>query len=459
MNNKAMIRYVIIGNGAAGATAAEEIRARDPKGNILIVSGEPYLTYSRPGLAYFIMGEVSDKQVIARTPEWFAEKRITLIFGKAMSLDTATRYVHLDDGRAVHYDRLLIATGARAVPPPYPGASLDGVVYLDTLDGAKELLRQANGAKRAVVIGGGITALEMAEGLAHQGVETHYFVRKNALWSVVFNEVESKILEERITARGVIIHYNTEVAEILDDGRGQVGGVRLTDGDIFKCDLLGVAIGVKPSLDIVRGTPIKVDRGILVNDHLETNVPGIYAAGDCAQVWDRWTQKHMLDVLWPTAVAGGRIAGANMAGAKQAYVKGAPFNACLLFGLHITAIGQLGGGRDDAAEPEVVQHISRGFSEVWATRPAPPHAASAWSQDGPNTVRLILSRDTLVGALIVGQQTLADPIRDLIERQMDISPLRSYLRSGGPVMTQMLERFWAKSKSPIETGPLSLAKA
>ncbi|MEK7277826.1 MAG: FAD-dependent oxidoreductase, partial [Chloroflexota bacterium] len=263
--------------------------------------------------------------------------------------------------------------------------------------------------------------------------------------------------EERIIAHGVKIHYNTEAAEILGDAQGRVTGVRLTDGETFACDLLGAGIGVKPQWALVQDTPIKMDRGILVNEYLETNVPDIYAAGDCAQAWDRWTQKHMLDSLWPTAVAAGRIAGANMAGAKQAYVKGMPFNACLLFGLHITAIGQLGGAGDEAAEPEVVQHISRGFSEVWTTRPAP--YASAWSQDGPNTVRLTLSGDFLVGALIVGQQTLADPIRDLIERQIDIRPLRSYLRTGGPVMTQMIEQFWEKSKSPLKTGPLALPKA
>ncbi len=434
-----MTRYVIIGNGAAGVTAAEEIRTRDPRGHIVIVGAEPYPMYSRPGLAYVVTDAVSDKQVIARKPEWYTQQRITLIFGKAASLDTATRYIHLEDGRAVHYDRLLIATGARAVPPPYAGADLDGVVYLDTLDGAKQLPQKAKAAKRAVVIGGGITALEMAEGLAHHGVETHYFVRKSVLWSTVFNETESKLLEQRIVGLGVIIHYNTEIGEVLDGGKGRVCGVRLNSGSDFPCNLVGAAIGVKPQLEFVRGSQIKTDRGILVDEYLETSAPDIYAAGDCAQVWDRWTQKHMLDVLWPTAIAAGRIAGANMAGAKHPYVKGVPFNACLLFGLHVTAIGQIGGGRD-GEEGEVVQHIDRGSSEVWATRPH--NYASAWSQDGVNTVRLVLGDDRLVGALVVGKQSLADPLRDLIERQVDIRPLRPYLHTGGPAMAQMVEQFW-----------------
>lgn len=442
------MNYVILGNGAAGATAAEEIRKRDAQGHIVVVGAEPYPMYSRPGLAYLIIDQVSDKQVIARKPEWYEQNRITLIFGRAVRLDSTAHTVALDDGRTLTYDRLLIATGARSIPLPNPGATLDGVVYLDTLDGTKELMRKAKSAKRAVVIGGGITAMELAEGLAHQRVETHYLVRKDMLWSAVFNETESKLLEKRILGHHVIIHYNTEISEIMDDGAGRVSGVRLTNGDMLKCEIVGAAIGVKPQLDIAQGTPIKMDRAIPVNEYLETNVRDVYAAGDCAQVWDRWTKEHMLDVLWPTAIAGGRIAGANMTGAREEYTKGIPFNACLLFGLHITAIGQLGGGRE-GENVEVVQHLDRGSSEVWMTHPAP--YLSAWAQDGENALRLVLSDDTLVGALIVGEQTLADPLRYLIENQIDVRTLRPYLRSGGVVLKQRLQQFW-QSLRVTETG-------
>lgn len=432
------IPYLIIGNGAAGVTAAEEIRKRDPRGGITILSAEPYPMYSRPGLAYVIINEVSTQQVVARRPEWYDQQRFQLVVGTAARLDTAARQVVLTDGTPLAYEKLLIATGARAVPPPYPGAQLDGVVYLDTLAGTEDLLKRVKTARRAVVIGGGITALELTEGLAHQHVETHYFVRKNALWSTVFNEVESKLLEERMTRHHVHIHYNTEVTEIFGDAQGRVRAVRLTNGEEFACDLLGAAIGVVPQLEWVKDAGLKMERGLLVNEYLETSTPNVYAAGDVAQIYDRWTQKHLLDVLWPSAIAAGRAAGANMTGARQAYLKGTPFNACLLFGLHITAIGQLGTTR--GSDIEEVQHLSRGSSEVWA---APPrHYVGAWSQDGPNTVRLAVSGNKLVGALVVGKQTLADPLRDLIEKQVDITPLQPYLQAGGPAMATMLEQFW-----------------
>jgi NAD(P)H-nitrite reductase large subunit len=445
-----MTRYLILGNGAAGATAAEEIRRRDPRGEITIVNAEKQTMYSRPGLAYVIINEIPAQQVIARPPEWYSERHIRIVHGAAAKVDPAARRVQLAGGPALPFDRLLIATGARAAPLPYPGAALDGVVYLDTLDGTKELLKKAKRARRAVVIGGGITALEMAEGLAHHKVDTHYFARRDTLWSAVFNAAESKLLAERMEAHGVHIHYHTEISEVLGDKHKRVSGVRLTTGETFACDVVGAGIGVKPQIDFVRDTPIRVDKAILVNEYLEASAPDVYAAGDCAQIWDRWTQTHMLEVLWPTAIAAGRAAGINMAGGREAYVKGTPFNACLLFGLHITAIGQLGGARDEG-EPEVFQHISRGSSEIWATRPRA--YASAWSQVGTNTVRLVLSEDRLVGALVVGEQTLADPLRDLIELQVNVLPLRRYLEAGGPEMAGKIQQYWKLMKLRAANAP------
>jgi len=448
--------YLIIGNGAAGATAAETIRQRDGQGGITIVTAEAYPMYSRPGLAYVATGEIPPHQVIARTPEWYDRQRIERLQAEAARLDVRARRVGLADGRSLSYDRLLIATGARAVPPPYDGGELDGVVYLDTLDGTRHLLRKARRARRAVVIGGGITALEMAEGLARQGVETHYFVRGSSLWSKVFNEAESAILEEKLSQHGVIVHYRTEVSEILGNWRGKVRAVRLKDGTEFKCDLFGVAIGVKPHLGWLQGSPLQMDRAILVDDYLQTNVPGVYAAGDCAQVLDRWTGQYMLDVLWPSAVAEGRAAGVNMANGRVPYQKGIPFNVCLLFGLHITAIGQVNPHRDAADEAEEFQAISRGSSEVWFTFPR--HYSSAWAAKGPNTLRLVLDGNKVVGALIVGEQSTADALRDLIEYEADVSGLKPFLRADSDRLKCEILKFW-KSGEWRERPPIVISRS
>lgn len=440
-------RYLIIGNGAAGATAAETIRQHDPIGEITIVTAEPYPMYSRPGLAYVLNNAIPAKQVFCRTLAWYDQLNLTLVLGKATQVDVLMQSVKLEDGRALPYDRLLIATGARATPPPYPGHDLQGVVYLDTIDGTNELIEQAKRAKRAVVVGGGITALELTEGLSHRGVETHYFLRRDRLWSQVFNDDEARLLEKIMRAHHVHIHYNTEVMEIIGDRRGRVREVKLQDGSTFKCDLLGVAIGVKPPLDLVQNSPIQTDRSILVNEFMETSVPNIYAAGDCAQVYDRWTEKHMVDILWPSAVAEGNAAGLNMVGKRHAYIKGSPFNACLLFGLHITTIGQINPRHEGDEEVEVLQHISRGSSEVWYTHPRT--FRSAWAADGDNTVRLVLNGDLLVGAVVIGEQNLADALRYLIEHQVNIHHLRADLAAGGETLKQSVLRFWRQLQAAV----------
>ncbi|MCP4416502.1 MAG: NAD(P)/FAD-dependent oxidoreductase [Chloroflexi bacterium] len=435
------MQYLIIGNGAAGVTAAQTIRQYDPHGEIVILTAEPYPMYSRPGLAYLLINEVPSQQIITRSLDWYDELGINLVLGRAARLDVVQQLVWLEDGRSFPYDRLLIATGARATPSPYPDGNLDGVVYLDTLDGTKKLLKKSRRARRAVVVGGGITALELSEGLAHRGVETHYFLRRDRLWSRVFNDDEAKLLESKMKAHHVHIHYNTEAVEILGNWRGKVRGVRLKDGSEFKCDLVGVAIGVKPLIDVVKNSPIATDRAILVDEHLQTNIPNVYAAGDCAQVYDRWTEQHMLDILWPSAVAEGNAAGLNMVGKGHPYQKGSPFNACLLFGLHISTIGQINPRREENAnEPKVMQHVSRGSSEIWATYPRPYR--SAWAAEDDNTIRLVLSGDYLVGALVMGEQNLTDSLRYLIEHQVNISGMYAELNAGGLPMRQSLQQFW-----------------
>lgn len=439
-----MTRYLIVGNGAAGVTAAETIRGLDRDGEIVVVSAESHPMYSRPGLAYVIINEVPAYQVIARTRQWYADQRIKLIHSPAIKLNRATQSVNLADGTLLLYDKLLIATGARAVPAPYPNGDLDGVVYLDTLDGTRHLLKKAKRARRAIIVGGGITALEMTEGIAHQGVDTHYFLRRGRLWSRVFNETEAKILERKMHHHGITIHYNTDVSDLIGNWRGRVKAAQLKNGALFKCDLFGVGIGVRPQLDLVAESGLDTDRGILVDEYLRTSDPHIFAAGDCAQIYDRWSGRHLLDSLWPSAVASGRAAGQNMAGTPTPYIKGIPFNSALLFGLHITAIGQVNPRPSEGDNIQQAQSWSRGASEVWYTFPR--NYSSAWAHKGDNSLRLVLDGTQLVGALIVGEQVVADPLRDLVEWEIDATPLLPYLDVDREVLQEQIVALWQRQK-------------
>ena len=451
-----MRRYVIIGNGAAGITAAEELRRRDPASSLTILSDEPYPMYSRPGLAYVLIDEVSAEQTIARKPEWYARLHIKLVYGRAEHIDCEARLVHLADHSILAYDALLIAVGARAVQAPFPGSQLDGVVYLDNLDNTLDLIERAKASQSAVVVGGGVTALEMAEGLAHHEVETYYFVRKTNLWSALFNDRESQLLEPQIQHHGVHLHYRTEIAEIIGR-RGHVEAVKTDRGEIIPCQIVGAAIGVRPNVTLAKGTPIAFERGILTDEYLQTNIPGIYAAGDCAQMFDVWSGEHRCDSLWPTAVASGRAAAANMAGANQPYRKGVPFNAALVFGLHVTAIGQVAAAGRDDLEVEELSFISRGSSEVWTAKPGSGYA-SAWSDDGTSSQRLILRDNKIVGALLLGNQRLADPIRDLIDQQVDIAPaIHARMLAGGRVLADTVMEVWQRHQAaaPITATPIA----
>lgn len=416
------MRYVTVGNGAAGATAAQTIRQNDAAGEIIILTAEPYPMYSRPGLAYVLINEVPAEQIMARTLDWYEEWGINLVRGEAVKLDVPRQMVWLADRTVPH---LRPSAGRHRCPRHTAPLSRRGVGrrglpgHARRYEGTGEETRRA---RRAVVIGGGITALELTEGLAHRGIDTHYFLRRDRLWGQVFNDEEAALLEKKMKAHHVHIHYHTEAVEVLGDRKGRVRAVRLKGGSEFKCDLVGVAIGVKPFIDVVAHSPIVTDRAILVNERMETNVPNVYAAGDCAQVYDRWTEKHMLDILWPSAVAEGNAAGLNMAGKPYEYQKGSPFNACLLFGLHITTMGQINPRRDETTdEPQILQHVSRGSSEVWYTYPRPYR--SAWAAENENTIRLVLSGDYLVGALVIGEQSLTDSLRYLIENQANIGSM------------------------------------
>lgn len=436
--------YLIVGNGAAGLSAAEIIRRRDSAGRITIITSEPYQHYSRPGIAYYVLGQVPERQLISRSHAFYRDHRLELLFATVSRIDPKGQLVYLDDGQPIAYDALLLATGASAMMPPFPGRDLDGVLTFDTLDDAKRIIRAGRKAKSAVVIGGGITAMELAEGLNHQGARTHLLQRGDRVWPRLFDERESAIVAHKIRHEGVVIHYREELDEILGKG-GKVAGVRLKSGRTIKCQAVGIAVGVRPNLDLVRDLPVRKDKGILVDQFMQSNLPGLFAAGDVAQAHDRWTGEHNLDILWPSAINEGRAAGNSMVDLVRGqqpsyrYQKASPFNCALLFGLHLTVIGRMGSGSDDGLEQ--LAYLSRGSSQVW-TSPFTTDYRSAWDNKGYNSLRIVLADGRLVGALLMGNQELADPLRRLIEQEIDLSVYEPALLSDGDRLPEVLLRAW-----------------
>jgi NAD(P)H-nitrite reductase large subunit len=433
-----LARFVIVGIGAAGLSAAETIRQIRPSADVVLVAEDSHGYYSRPGLAYVLTDEVPESQLYPLNAERWRALGVRLIRGSAARLQPEEHRLVLDGGHSLNYDAVLLATGAAAVPLGVPGGDLDGVLTLDSMEDTRHILRVARRAREAVVVGGGITAIELVEGLRTQRVRVHYLMRGERFWRSVLDETESSIIEGRLAREGVVVHHHTEIARILGRrdwrGRERVAGVATSHGQVIHCQAVGAAIGVRPRLDLVAGTGIETDRGILVNQRLETSVAGVYAAGDVAQAYDPLTGQAQLDVLWPVAVAQGRVAGANMAGLPTTYDRGVPLNVTRLAGLLVTLIGAVGMRRQ--ADADLVT-ISRGESEVWL---GVPDAVVVQDQHEVNRQRLVIQKGRLIGAVLIGDQTHSRTIEQLVRDRIDLTPFLPALRAPHVDLAQVTQQ-------------------
>lgn len=432
------MRYAIIGIGVAGISAIEAIRSVDKTGEIIMIGEDPNGYYSRPGLAYFLTGEIDGSALYPRTKEEFENLKFRFIKGRVTRILRNEHALEVDQKTKIFYDRLLIAVGSLALKLEVPGSQLEGVLKLDHMEDAKLIVKSAKRGKTAIVVGGGITALELVEGLVSHGVNVHYLLRGSHYWSNVLDENESRVIEDRLQSEGVTLHYHSELAEILGK-KNHVIGVRLADGSTMKCDLVACAIGIRPRVKLAVEAELSIDRGILVNEHLQTNDPDIYAAGDVAQVFDPLTGRSIIDSLWTPAREQGYAAGLNMAGKRTAYLKSAPFNVTRLAGLTTTIIGAVGRGHDDD-----LVGIARGDSETWRTM---PDAIVAQSGFDVNRVRLMVGKNRLIGAIVMGDQTLSLPLEKIIAGNLNISSIHDKLLAPNAKIADVIADYWTSMKN------------
>ena len=427
------MKYVIVGMGVAAISAVEAIRSVDNMGSITIIGDDPHGFYSRPGLAYYLNGELPEKSLFAVDKKALKKYQAEFLHAKVSRILPQIQRIELSSGTSLAYDRLLLAVGASATPINTPGHDLQGVVKIDHLDDTNQIIKLAKRAKEAVVVGGGITALELAEGLAARNVRVHYFLRGDRYWSGVLDKEESQIILKRLQEEGVIIHTHTQAAEILGK-RDKVIGVRTSDNEIVKAQLVAYAIGIRPRLELATSAGVQTDRGILTSVNMGTSAQNIFAAGDVAQVYDPRTERSILDSLWNPAREQGYVAGLNMAGKITAYHKSAPFNVTRLAGLTTTIIGTVGNGQD-----EDLLGIARGDSETWRQL---PDSIAAQSGFDTNRLRLMLDEKEIIGAIVMGDQTLSTPIQKLVEAEADISQIRNQLLAPHAPVDDIIADFW-----------------
>ncbi|MDD1747844.1 MAG: FAD-dependent oxidoreductase [Methanomassiliicoccales archaeon] len=330
--------YVIIGNGAAGVGGVEGIRKLDPKGTIAVVGDETVLPYSRCFLTGYISGRNSEKSLTYRPSGFYERNNAQLLLGqRAANLDTKEKKVVLDDGTQLRFGKLLLATGSSAVLPELTGIGLPGVYVLRTAKDAQAISLEAKGARKAVIMGGGLVGIGAAIALHNRGLEVHLVVASHQVLSQNLDQRAAEMVANHLRLHGVDIQLDLDVVEVL--GRDRVRGVRLSDGTILDCDILVSAKGVRMNSDLAVSAGIIVRRGVAVDDWMRSSAPSVYAAGDVAEVKDFISGINATFTLWPIASEQGRVAGYNMAGGDQAYQGGVHITAVEFLGMPLVSIG------------------------------------------------------------------------------------------------------------------------
>jgi len=350
-------RYVIVGNGFAGTTAAEQLRKHDASCEITLFGDEPYPLYNRISLPPMLRKQLPEEKVMMRTLAWHEEHRIDLkLQTRVEAIDTQGRSV-LANGSEYPFDALLIATGGRPNPAPAPGGTGASNVYnFQYLDDTRAISEQIDRSKSAVAIGGSFIAYELAEAFAARKVETHWIIRGPHVLHRLLDDVAGEFVDEAAKHDGVQMHYGEEVDEFVRSN-GVVTKVRTKKGLELSGDCYGVGFGLTMNTEIVANTPIEASKnGILCNDHLETSVPGIYAAGDIADFYDPILELRYRMGTWNNAGAHGKVVAQNMLGGSEKYHDVPEYSSLLFKGQTIT---QFGLSPELQPEVEMVRAIDR----------------------------------------------------------------------------------------------------
>lgn len=353
-----MPKYVIVGASAAGIGAVEAIREVDPVGTIAVISDEECPQYSRPMISDLISGKADFGKMMCREHEFWAKNNIQALTGRtATSLNLSDRYVTLDKGDRVNFEKLLIATGGKPFVPKIEGSDKDGVFTFTTLSDAESMLSKLEKAESAVVIGAGLIGVSVTEALVKRGLKVTMVELQDKILSLILDPTASEMVENVIRNAGVTIATGQTVKQIVGKPENDkfVGGAVLTSGEQVPCDLVIIAIGVIPRTELVAGTDVKTNRGILVDRSMRTNVQDVYASGDVAEAYDFVIGENRLLPLWPLAQLEGKVAGYNMAGKKADYPGGTAMSALKYFGIPIISIG-IANPKDPEEYESLVKH-------------------------------------------------------------------------------------------------------
>jgi 3-phenylpropionate/trans-cinnamate dioxygenase ferredoxin reductase subunit len=344
------MHVVILGNGITGVTVARHLRKRDPRVRITLVSGESTYHYSRPALMYVYMGHMRFQDTKPYEDRFWSDNRIELRKGWVQRIDVRARELVFRDETVLAYDKLVLATGSTPNKWGWPGQDLERVHGLYSLQDLVSLERMTPLLKRAVIVGGGLIGLELAEMLHTRQVPVTMLVRESAYWNNVLPAEEAAMVTRAIRAEGIDLRLETELEAIHDDGLGAAGAVTTRTGERIECQYVGLTAGVRPNLSALKGSPIETRRGVLVDEQLRTSVPDVFAAGDCAEIVT--AEGNYLQQVWYTGRFQGQVCAENVLGGGATYTRKTWFNSAKFLDIEYQTYGQVPPG-----PIEGVQHL------------------------------------------------------------------------------------------------------
>jgi flavorubredoxin/NADPH-dependent 2,4-dienoyl-CoA reductase/sulfur reductase-like enzyme/rubredoxin len=316
-------KYLIVGNGVSGYYAADSIRKRNSESEIHLISSEKILTYYRPQLSDYLSSEIADKRFFVAPEEWYDKNNVKVTLGvRAENIDKDRKIVTLDNGTELSYDKLILSTGASNFLPPVKGFENKGVYVLRDVEDAKNIREEMKHAKNAVVVGGGLLGLEAAWEMKKAGMKVSVIELVSNLLSLQLDAEGSSIFEKAVSEAGIEAITNECADEVL--GEGLVTGIKLKSGKVIPADIVLFSVGIRPNKNLAEKAGIEVNKGIIVNDKMETNIPDIYACGDNAEL------NSKIYGTWAAASEMGKVAGANAAGEEvnfKGFVNSVVFNA------------------------------------------------------------------------------------------------------------------------------------
>lgn len=345
-----MEKVVIIGNGISGITAARHIRKNSDK-RIVVVSSETKHFFSRTALMYIYMGHMKFEHT-KPYEDWFWEKNnIELVQAFVKEVDTNQKSLLLADGEEISYDQLVLAVGSKSNKFGWPGQDLEGVQGLYSYPDLELMEKYTKEIDRAVIIGGGLIGIEMAEMLLTRNIPVSMLIREEEFWDNVLPKEEASLVSRHVIEHHIDLRKETELKEILSDRDGRVMGIITKDDERIDCQFVGLTVGVSPNIQFLQEGVIETDRGILVNEHLETNVPDVYAIGDCAQFKTPLPNRRPIEQVWYTGRMQGEAVARTICGQKTVYKPGIWFNSAKFLDIEYQTYGHVWSKpREDEAQ-------------------------------------------------------------------------------------------------------------